>query len=179
MSTDSIASPQWFPSCCSSNTSPRPLSGRSALSKANQWIDYRGERGAHSRRSITSGGEISGGAGRRMSKRARDDRVTEELAPLTLASLGSRRANNARRPRTYARARTHWDWRRRDATLAEQMRGEVEARSETLECIAKRARRGKESQFLRVSLCAHHNREESGCKMSRSRRPRFQVLATD
>ena len=112
--------------------------------------------------------------------------MTEELAPLTLASPRLARFAKGEQCETTAYVRTRTNplglaAARCDLGRANARGGrEAKARSETLGCIAKRARRGKESQFLlRVSLCAHRNREESGCKMSRSRRPRFQVLATD
>ena len=65
------------------------------------------------------------------------------------------------------RVRPRREWRRHDATLAELMLREAEARSETLACISKRENdereRWRESQSVRPSACVRSiDREESG-----------------
>ena len=65
------------------------------------------------------------------------------------------------------RVRPRREWRRHDATLAELMPREAEARSETLACISKRENdereRWRESQSVRPSACVRSiDREESG-----------------
>ena len=114
---------------------------------------------AHGRRSITSGGsggEISGREGRA------NERGREEWA-----KSPSPRLAKGRQRKTVVRVRPRREWRRHDATLAELMLREAEARSETLACISKRENdereRWRESQSVRPSACVRSiNREESG-----------------
>ena len=124
-------------------------------------MDRLSRRGAHSRRSITSGGEISGGAGRRMSKRARDDRVTEELAPLTLASPRS-----VREGRTMGddRVRTHahepigiggGEMRPWPSKCKGRQGGRGEVRNSRMYSRAGEKREGRERASSCVFLCAH------------------------
>ena len=112
---------------------------------------------AHGRRSITSGGEISGREGRsngRMSERANE---ASEGGREEWAKSPSPRLAKGRQRKTVVRVRPRREWRRHDATLAELMPREAEARSETLACISKRENdereRWRESQSVRQRVC--------------------------